>query len=125
MPGLGAAPQELTVESRVDVAREDATADYGDIGGSMGGGWQQGEAVHGGSLGGAEVASCFPEPELQIESRADVNRLAVRARQVRSPMGNDQLGDGGNKARAMRGSVRRRRWIFRVQCQAWVLRPRC
>ena len=45
--------------------------DIGECVGSMEGGWQQGEAVGGGSEG-ADAASCFPGSELQVRSRADV-----------------------------------------------------
>ena len=55
---------ELKAESRADVAWANAAADSGAIGGSMGGGRQQGEAMRGNSAGGAGAASCFLGPEL-------------------------------------------------------------
>ena len=73
----------------------------------MGGGGQQGKAANRGSLGGAEATSCFPEPELQIESWADVSRSAVGARQLCSPAGTDQLGAGDKKAKAKKKPSRR------------------
>jgi hypothetical protein len=30
--------------------------------------WQQGGVLHGGNLGEVKAASCFPGPELQVES---------------------------------------------------------
>ena len=53
--------------------------------------------VHGSSFGGAEAACRFLEPELQIESRADVGLSAVGARQLCGSAGIGQLGDGGKK----------------------------
>ena len=50
------------------------------FGGSIGVGQQKGEAVHRSRFGGADVASCFLGPELQIESRVDVAQEDVRAR---------------------------------------------
>ena len=63
----------------------------------MGGGRQQSEAAHGGGLGGADAASCFLGPELQIESQADVGRPAAEARHLCGPAGTDRLGDGSEK----------------------------
>ena len=85
--------------SRADVARVEGTVaaqhlcslssigrstENGGCVGSMENELQQGEAVSGGS-GGADAASCFPGPELQVGSRADVTQAGTTT------------GDGGNR----------------------------
>ena len=79
VPGLGAAPQVLTVESWADVAQKDATAGDGDSGGLMGRERQQGGVVCGGNNRRADTASSFLGPELQAESRADVAQEGATA----------------------------------------------
>ena len=92
------------MESRADLVREDMTADNGMLGGSMGGGRQQGEAMHGNGIGGTGAASCFPGPELRNKCRADVGLPAARARHLRGLVGAEQLGvDDGEFLGSMEG----------------------
>ena len=72
---------ELQAKFWADVARESVTADSSAIGGSMGGGWQQGEVVRGDGTGGVG-ASCFLGPELRSGSRADVGSPVAGARHL-------------------------------------------
>ena len=72
----------------------------------MGSERQQGGLVHGGSFGGAEAACSFLEPELQIESRADMGQSAVRARRLCGSAGSDQLKNDGRKAKVKEASKR-------------------
>ena len=88
---------ELQAESWADVAWECATVDSGVIGGSMGGGRQQGEVVRGGGAGGTGVASCFPGPEVRSGSRADVGLPATETRHLCGSVGTGQLGTDGGK----------------------------
>ena len=65
---------ELRMGSRMDVAQADETIGGSESGGFMGSERQQDEVASegGGGSGGADAASCFPGPELQAGSRADV-----------------------------------------------------
>ena len=56
-------------------------------------GRQQGEVVHGGSLG-VQAAGCFPGPELRVGSWADGSRSAAGARQSCGSAGAGELRHG-------------------------------
>ena len=114
---------ELQAGFRADVARADVGAQHlcsssgtnrsaGDVGcaGSIESRQQQDEVVGGGSEG-AGTASCFPDSELQVESRADVAQAdaTVGDGNSRGLMGSEQQQGGvtcrGDNGRADRGGM--------------------
>ena len=97
---------EPHVGSQADVAREVAMTGDGDSGGVMVSDRQQGGVVHGGNLGEVKAASCFPGPELRVESRAGGGQSAVGTRQLCGPAGTDQLRNNGRKAKMKKTSKR-------------------